>query len=66
MLGQLDIIMGSHLSPDTSERAPLNRRITNLSLVHTGVEVEVDKMSPWTFCRRRKKVDGDFLSTSTL
>jgi len=40
-----------------------------LSLVHSGVEV--DKMSPSTFRRpcsacHRQKVDGDFLSTSTL
>jgi len=36
-----------------------------LSLVHTGVQVEVDKMAPSTFWRRPQKVDGDFLSTST-
>jgi len=55
-----------------------DKRRSDLSLVHTGIEVEVEVgkkskstllrlLSPATFFHRhgRQKVDGDFLSTST-
>jgi len=40
-------------------------KVVRCCLVHTGVEV--DEMSPSTFCHRcwRQKVDGDFWPTST-